>query len=746
MNSTQNSKINSWVERISRSRLSVEKYISQHQVPFSIAQYYRYKKNIEQGTEIIDKRQNGNNRKLNYEMKGFLKGYMKSRPEAGLSELQNLLKEKFKTEVSKSGVSRSLNRLGCVCEKKPVEEKVEQIYVMSGGFELIIALAIHLGWPQSVSKVITEKLEQIKKSDIWTEGEKDKDKLGRNKRGQFTSKYNNRKDVRTKRFKSIEYKREAKNFQSMSITSVDTEILQRKSLAALSLPILTNNGAIRSIDTPLGNALLNLCGFNYKQATINKFLTELKYIGISETLLKEQVVFWQKHWQNHPKGKMELPLLCYYVDGNTRALWSKRHVKKNKVTMLGRVMGCLETVFVHDNYGRPIYFETYSGHAPVGEYILTMFKKIETSLIEPETKLHVNRAIVLDGANNSVNTLRSFALQDKYHYITSLDDNQWNPRKLRKVGRPQRYRYGKATLRDCEIELTDSQEKGYLIVVRAIKIEWDNGKITVLLTSISSEIVGAGEVVKAYFDRWPYQELVFKGMKSVASLHRVAGYGMQVVEDSKVVKRQKELENIIIELKKELKELLEKIAQEELTIASLIKKEYRLRGRSDIVDGNRIMEQKEELRFSEIGKNIGKSERHIKKLIKPNEKPYKNLQKAEQEWMRLQGKEKVYKADVELDQIMTFFRVGFINICCYLVSEIFKESGISLVRLLQTILLLPAFIEETETNKKVTLQHNPKDLRTMSSLSSALKNFNRLGIKTLGGKQIEFKIGNMPII
>ena len=66
-----------------------------------------------------------------------------------------------------------------------------------------------------------------------------------------------------------------------------------------------------------------------------------------------------------------------------KALWSKKRVKQNKVTMLGRVMGCMEQVFVHDSYGRPVYFETYSGHAPVGEYVLSLFEKIEQSLQEP---------------------------------------------------------------------------------------------------------------------------------------------------------------------------------------------------------------------------------------------------------------------------------------------------------------------------------------------------------------------------
>ena len=62
----------------------------------------------------------------------------------------------------------------------------------------------------------------------------------------------------------------------------------------------------------------------------------------------------------------EEPLLCYYIDGNTKALWAEERVKLHSVTMLGRVMGCLEQVFVYDGLGHPIYFETYSGHAPFG--------------------------------------------------------------------------------------------------------------------------------------------------------------------------------------------------------------------------------------------------------------------------------------------------------------------------------------------------------------------------------------------
>lgn len=83
----------------------------------------------------------------------------------------------------------------------------------------------------------------------------------------------------------------------------------------------------------------------------------------------------------------------------------------------------------------------------------------------------------MDSASNSVKALRAFADQQKYYYVTALDDNHWDERKVIKFGSVSRYRPGKATLREVEIELEDSNEKGYLISSRAIKIEWDNGKM-----------------------------------------------------------------------------------------------------------------------------------------------------------------------------------------------------------------------------------------------------------------------------
>jgi len=362
------------------------------------------------------------------------------------------------------------------------------------------------------------------------------------------------------------------------------------------------------------------------------------------------------------------PLLCYYIDGNTKALWSSKRVKQNKVTMLGRIMGCLEQVFIHDGLGHPIYFETYSGHGPVGEHILDLFEKIESVILEvPHSRTRIFRAIVMDGASNSVKCLRAFAAQDTFHYITPLDDNQWNDRHVRSRSYPTRYRYGDATLRDLDLEMEDSNEKDYLISTRAIKIDWDNGKQTILLTSLPRCIVDTSEIVFSYFRRWPAQELPYRYEKATVSLSRVAGYGRKKGENLRQREKQEKLAQKIVSLKEQLKDSMDEINVHEHTITHLIPKERRLRAKTKIIKGKRIVPNAILADFNRHGKKIRYHQRAIKAIEKAYEKEFKTLTQSQREWLRLQGKENEYAVDVELDQILTYFRASLAHLLAYFI-------------------------------------------------------------------------------
>ncbi len=735
------SEIASILQEIADSGLSVAEYFETHAVPFSRPQYFRYKARFAaNGLEgLRDGRGRGNHRRLTPDAAGFLRGAHQANPRLSLQGLCESLGTALGIRVDRSTVSRFLTVVGeHVQWPRPVEP--DRIFTPCGGFEIIGALALHLGWAKHTAAVIRREGNRFRKSAAFQRERSSRDRRGRNALGQFTGEYNRRADIRLSRFASVEEKRAHKNFSRMAVLQAGERVLERKCLGVLALPLITLNGTTRSANGPLGNALAHFCGYNYQHDTLDKFLRELKYLGISERLLRDQVAFWQEQWRTVEASPSGLPFLCYYVDGNTKPLWSKQRVKQNKVTMLGRVMGCLEQVFVHDAFGHPVYLETYAGKAPVGEHVLELFERIEDALEGPGPPLRVTRVIVMDAASNGVATLRAFAAQDRYHYITALDDNQWQPRKVREEGRPKRYYYGEATLRDCRLELEDSRDKGYLVVVRAVRIEWDHGKRTVLITSLPKEAVGASLVVKTYFDRWPYEELQFRSMKSFACLNRVAGYGKKRLPDEKVRQTQTELQGRITALRQRLRVPLKAIADQEERLAICIDKERRMHSRGQVVDGKRAVDEPMRPMLKTVVKAMAQCRRQIKSIEAEWATDLHRLRRYEKEWLRLQGKDSVYRIDVELDQIMAYFRVALVNLSSWFLHECLPNHTMALARFLHNILLMSAEIELTKDIRRIRLTRNPKDPAGMARLEPALQQLNDLQIQHLDGRRIEFVV------
>lgn len=738
-----------YLKRIDESKLLVQEFFQKYRVPFSLAQYYRYRKVYErhdvQG--LHDGRAQGNNRRLTADAQSFLLGFHAANANAKLTDYQSALINQTGVCVDLATISRffSANDISLV---KPKSPKIETFEIPYGGFEIIAALAWHLKWPEATARQIQQVTSQLEsKLDRQPNNRRSAERRGRNAQGHFTACYNRRRYVRRSRFAAIADKRRDKDLLRLQLCQSGFDTLARKALAIVALPIITLNGTLRSVNTPLGNALKDFAGYNYMDATLDKFLRELKYLGIAESLVRRQVGFWQKHWRAgglDAQGKHG-PLLCYYIDGNTKALWSSKRVHKNKVMMLGRVMGCLEQVFVHDALGRPTYFETYSGHAPWGEYVLSLFEKIEKNLQKPEPKLQVIRLLVLDGANNSVKTLRAFAAQDKYYFITTLDRNQWQARRIRREGPKRRYEDGNAFVSDCEIELADSTDKGYLITVRAIKIEWDDGKITVLLTNLPTKVLDASRVAKTYFDRWPLQELWFRDTKEFAALHRVAGYGKKLLDDKTVQAKQKELQEKIEALRNQLQQPLAELCALDQQLHFWIDKERQIRAQTRIVKGQRQMKPQQAKQLDGCQSAIAAIERQKRKIRQPHQKWFDRLKRHEHEWLGLQGKETVYKVDVELDQILTYFRVAFVNLCTYFQMKFFGTSSstkaspprMTLATLLHRIFSLPATIEQTQEWRRVYLKRNRKDKDTMALLEQVLPKLNQLNLHHATGRRLE---------
>ncbi len=567
-----------------------------------------------------------------------------------------------------------------------------------------------------------------------------KDRIDLRNNGKFTSEYNNDIGVRRDRFKSIDEKIPYKRFVSMKISSFSKESIRRYSLALFSLPLVTYNGRVRSVNNPKGNALKYLCGFNYKMATLEKHIAELKYLKISNELIEVTAKFWINFWSQ--RNKSDNIFVCYYIDGNTKALWSSKACKKTKVTMLGRVMNSLEQVFIHDGRGHPVYFQTFSGHADLGKNALGMTEKITKYLNETtdiENRFTVNRIMIMDAGGNAVKTLREIS-GSPYHYITILDANQVNDRKIKHVSEEKRYEYGEAGLVDCKIELEDSNEKGYIFETRAVQVNWDNGKTSVLVTSLPEKLFSTDNVVKSYFDRWPFQELGFKNMKSSVYIHRVVGYGKKLVDNVKVLEKIEKLQENIKKLEDELRGPLNEIQRIETGLGPLIEEERTYREKSTIKDGERKFKGEDEKRFKAVRKKIYSIQRKIKKIEKSHDHKFKSLKTKRKELARIIDKKKIYQVDVELDQIMTCFKVSFVNICSYFLEECLDGERMTLERLFETVFDLTGEYRTEGNQRTIHINRNPKQEDIMMKLEPAFNSISQMEIKDLMENKYNFSL------
>jgi transposase len=270
---------------IEESSLSVKDYFNAHKTPISLPQYFRLKKRYKQHgvAGLKDRRQDGNARKLDPHQVELVRGVLTYNRHLTSKSLKNELENKWGIELDQSRVDQFRRQFN-LTRVKP--ETVKQEAVQFAGIEIFSALAHHVGILEKWNRVIQGRLDEIKETDRY-KGHKNQDTgdhVFARRRGKFSARYNRLGKIRQMKFASIEDKVKEKDFSRLSIYQTNKVILNRRNLSLLLLPLVTNNGASRSVDKPLGNALQNACGYNYKHATIDKYLRELKYLQISTFL------------------------------------------------------------------------------------------------------------------------------------------------------------------------------------------------------------------------------------------------------------------------------------------------------------------------------------------------------------------------------------------------------------------------------------------------------------------------------
>ena len=228
-------------------------------------------------------------------------------------------------------------------------------------------------------------------------------------------------------------------------------------------------------------------------------------------------------------------------------------------------------------------------------------------------------------------------------------------------------------------------------------------------------------------------------MKEGVNLRRVVGYGKKLVDNIKVLEKIKLLRGQINELERELEAPLNEIRGIEKDLQSRISEERIYREKSTVVNGERTLSEHDAEILKRVQKEINSLKRRIKKIEKSHEKPFKSLKKKKTELARIIDKKKIYRVDVELDRIMTCFKISFANICSYLLDECFGGEKMTLERLFETIFDLCGKVRVEGDQRDVFIQRNPKQEYIIRKLESAFDVINRMGIEDTNGCKYKFK-------
>ena len=135
-------------------------------------------------------------------------------------------------------------------------------------------------------------------------------------------------------------------------------------------------------------------------------------------------------------------------------------------------------------------------------------------------------------------------------------------------------------------------------------------------------------------------------------------------ENTKVIEKIEHLQKQINKLEQELSIPLSEIRVLEESLQSLIQIERLYREKSIISEGKRMfIPSEDEHTFKDIQKQISKIENQIKTLKKEQISMFNSLKEKKDELSGIIDKKKRYHVDVELDQLMTCFKISFANIC-----------------------------------------------------------------------------------
>lgn len=700
----------------------------------------------------------GTETKVTEEVRGALRVLAQLHPTLGSEALAEKLHETVGVRVAGStlrpvlaelGLARARGRPGGASSASvdPPQEDVTPLAF--AGAELLLGVELQLGAIRALTEEVGEHLSALPAP----EGEVLDDRAGRDAYGRFQADYNEpqprlQPDL-GHRFNSVEERRKGKDLRGMRLVQSSFDARYRKDVALTMLPVVLETPRWSGLGHWSGAHLASLVGRAYMPATLDKHARELKLAGAAERMRTAVSRCWMSQ-----DGLSHDGSVLVYVDGATKPLWTHHFTRSLKVSSTGRVMPGVTTVWLTTGSGTAVLYRSFSGTASLRQHVTDFLKVVDDALGEGQ----LERVVVFDREGHATWLLKELA-DEGWDYIVPIKSASTGPNARFEDVQPWEP-YGERGDQVCDgwLWLNDSRPGEDALRVRVVgRRRHRTGKVAWYATGCDAELVPASVVIDRYFGRWPLQEHVFRTGNGRVGLDVHHGYGKTRVTQVAVVNELEKLEDKRVRCRAQHAQALEQVQALTQERADWQKAEANLRDLRD--EGNaeirrRIAEQDTlDPRFAELHAEQLQWQGWLDEARDERDRVQRQLDQANSTVNRLAARirrleadiEKktkhrtIYTVDTELDEIMTAYKVTFMNLAQHLMTE-HTQDAMELDTLIRSVLTLPGERVTTATTEVVRIHHQPRDPRAMRAVQRACDSLNALSLER-NGRSLRFELG-----
>lgn len=689
------------------------------------------------------------------EVMQLVRGMLTIDPELRAAALCTALR-KHGIEVAESTLREHLHAAGLSHPVgRPSGQKKKAEPLPLAGAELLKAVELELGAVRRLTETLGVHLDQLPPPD----GEMVDDRANRDENGRFLAAYNEpaprAEPELGGKFETVERHRNEKNLSAMRVANSSFEARYRKDLALTLLPIVVDAPRWSVLQHWQGEHLGGLVGVAYQPATLDKHARELKLAGASGPARDAVAKFWMAQ-EDAPTDKATGAVVVY-CDAVTKPVWTHHFTRCTKVSRTNRVMPAISTVFLHSGAGTPLLYREFSGHASVPQRVPELLAEYETIAGEGT----VRRAVVLDRESHAVWLFKELD-EKKWTFIVPLRKSVVGPKaKFEELSEWSAYEQAGDEVRDAWLSLNDSRTGESALRTRVVaRRRHRTGNVAWYATNAPRDAFSASDVIRLYFDRWPLQESVFREGSGRVGLEVHHGYGKQKVTDVAIVDQ---LDNLAVRVTRAEADRANVLIdadsarqQADAQRTAIARVEARLAERTSDLDarlaagqGNHASFRSDYQVMNTLREWLPRARRELAqfdadeaKAIRRGDSLTARLAKAEQERARLEGRRRIFTVDTELDQIMTAYKLTFMNLAQHLMRNVLGEE-MELETLIRGVLTLPGERVCTPTTDTVRIYRQSRDPRCMSAVERGCKHLNALNL-VQDKRKLRFELVDPP--